>query len=902
MFMNLVFMKKKAVAPVVAMSLILVVAVLSVTGLSGWFSTFQSELFIDVEERGSDALLNSGIEAVIGNTLYFNSDKENLSINKISVGDDECDIPNNISLGLNKIDLTSCIGEKSGAFSVVVVTENKLYDKVNLIESDLPLISSTLINSLIGEILNFQTDETDLEIEQILVGGNVLFDMNVAPSGNYNKIISTTNAYNTYGCANDIGLSSDDDYTEIAALGFDFPFFDDIILGSFAGIEVDTNGVINFDDYDDYSNYNDDIEDYRYIAFTWVDMDTSNGGIYVCTDLGTSPDKYAVIRYVGEFYSSGELVEVEVVLHEIGTIDFNYGSVGNDSNNIVIGLSNGDTIFSYDTYLNDETSVLTDMTISYSRDPVQVPILTSYGYIDFDLGDYIAVDLVNGNQLIKLVTNKGNFTQTMDVGTLFDSCTLDGLTLNHSDSALFFTTSTVNYPTFCSSSSRVCRSGSYDGDNSYLFSSCNLLGFPASYEFRTTWSTDNNGVSSSNEIKLPLRSTGTYNFLVDWGDGNTDFISSWNQPETTHTYSSYGTKNLIIYGNIEGFGYDISGSGDDIEKLIDITQWGNFKFDNLGSTFYSAKDLQISALDAPNLTGVTNLSYMFYDADSFNQDINSWDVSGVTDMSYMFYNTATFDQPLNLWNTSSVTNMASMFRNSDAFSQNINSWNTSSVIKMDFMFYDADSFDQPLNLWITSNVVNMGSMFRVNNIFNQAIGMWDTSSVTDMSYMFGTAQAFNQPINSWNTSRVTDMNNMFSSSVFNKPIGSWDTSSVIDMKIMFSSSSFNQNISDWNTSSVTSIRSMFSANTAFSYDVGSWDMSKVTSMSYTFYNADSFNHDLSSWNVSSVIDMGGMFRDTNIFNQDLTSWCVSLIPSEPSSFASSSALSGGNKPVWGTCP
>jgi len=31
---------------------------------------------------------------------------------------------------------------------------------------------------------------------------------------------------------------------------------------------------------------------------------------------------------------------------------------------------------------------------------------------------------------------------------------------------------------------------------------------------------------------------GTYNTLVDWGDGNSDLITSWNQAEVTHTYAT----------------------------------------------------------------------------------------------------------------------------------------------------------------------------------------------------------------------------------------------------------------------------------------------------------------------------------------------------------------------------
>ena len=39
-------------------------------------------------------------------------------------------------------------------------------------------------------------------------------------------------------------------------------------------------------------------------------------------------------------------------------------------------------------------------------------------------------------------------------------------------------------------------------------------------------------------------------------------------------------------------------------------------------------------------------------------EINNWDVSNVTDMTQMFYNAESFNQPLNKWNVSKVTNMS----------------------------------------------------------------------------------------------------------------------------------------------------------------------------------------------------------------------------------------------------
>ena len=75
------------------------------------------------------------------------------------------------------------------------------------------------------------------------------------------------------------------------------------------------------------------------------------------------------------------------------------------------------------------------------------------------------------------------------------------------------------------------------------------LGKPR-FPFETIWNTENSvgsaGHSLTKQIKLPLVSTGTYNFTVDWGDGTTNQITVWNAATTTHTYSVAGVKTIKI--------------------------------------------------------------------------------------------------------------------------------------------------------------------------------------------------------------------------------------------------------------------------------------------------------------------------------------------------------------------
>jgi len=104
------------------------------------------------------------------------------------------------------------------------------------------------------------------------------------------------------------------------------------------------------------------------------------------------------------------------------------------------------------------------------------------------------------------------------------------------------------------------------------------------------------------------------------------------------------------------------------------------------------------------------MSSMFVSTNS-SPNIGGWDVSKVTDMGGMFYNANYFDENIGGWDTSSVTNMESLFRDAGVFNQNIGNWDTSSVTNMDRMFRGAPIFNQNLKGWCVVNISSEPELF-----------------------------------------------------------------------------------------------------------------------------------------------------------------------------------------------
>ena len=323
----------------------------------------------------------------------------------------------------------------------------------------------------------------------------------------------------------------------------------------------------------------------------------------------------------------------------------------------------------------------------------------------------------------------------------------------------------------------------------------------AQTEFITTWEVNDNDLS----ITIPTTGTG-YDYSIDFGDGNSENNITG---DVTHTYNSAGIYTVTISGNFPRI-YFLNNQTD-ADKILSINQWGSNPWQSMQSAFAGCSNLQILAVDTPDLSQATNLNFMF-SSTGINQPINNWDVSNITSMRGIFFTATNFNQPLDNWDVSNVTDMSYMFTAASAFNQPLNNWNVSNVTNMESMFSSNQSFNQPLNNWDVSNVTNMDKMF-TSSIYNQPLDNWDVSNVTSMQFLFSNSK-FNQPLNNWDVSSVTNMDNMFSSTEnFNQPLSNWDVSNVTTMFAIFSlAENFNQDLSNWNFNPAVDFRRIVSSS------------------------------------------------------------------------------------------
>ena len=446
--------------------------------------------------------------------------------------------------------------------------------------------------------------------------------------------------------------------------------------------------------------------------------------------------------------------------------------------------------------------------------------------------------------------------------------------------------------------------------------------------FVTTWDT-RLGVGTT----VTLAFAGTVDAMIDWGDGTVETVST--AGPHVHDYGVDSIYTVAVTGSVEG--YDgMNNSGDcpcnGQAKLVSVDQWGKLDFSSMKYAFSFCWNL-ISVPNTTNgLESVTDMSFMFYGATSFNGNISDWDTSSIADMSGMFYGADSFNCNIGGWDTSSVIDMSSMFNGATLFNRDISGWCVTQIPSKPSGFDTATtSWTLPRPVWgtcpptpsafITTWDTSLEAGTAVTLALAGTVDAWidwgDGSLAQHVTTpgphahdygidgiytveVAGSVTAYNSrdngsgelplieyidekkliSVDNWGRLGFSSMQNAFYycrnlTTVPNTTIG---LEFVTNMENMFLGATlFNSDISGWDTSSVTNMRGMFLAAESFNQDIGDWDTSSVTKMLSMFSTATLFNQDISDWDTSSVWNMGSMFQNASSFNQPIGGWDTSSV-------------------------
>ena len=496
--------------------------------------------------------------------------------------------------------------------------------------------------------------------------------------------------------------------------------------------------------------------------------------------------------------------------------------------------------------------------------------------------------------------------------------------------------------------------------------------------FITKWKTDNLGNSGDNQVKITTVLSETYDYTIFWGDGTSN---SGVTGDITHTYSAPGTYTVSITGTFPRITTDTPntpGDTSDKLKLIEVVQWGSNPWISMELAFSGCSNLDVTATDIPNLSNAMSMSNMFADCTNLvgTSAFNNWDVSTITDMRALFFDATLFNQDISNWNVSAVETMEFMFMFGDNFNQDISGWNVSSVTSMEDMFNSATNFDQDIGNWDISSLQTAEDMFAntalsTNNYDKLLIG-WNTldagetqipngitfnagnskycigenarNTLTDASGLDwiitdGGSNCDDAFITTWKTDnqggtndnsiRIPALGGIFNYSVdwgdgtietgitgltehTYSAAGTYDVTITGDFpRILFDNALFINTgslqpgadrlkiieVKQWGTISWSTMeRAFYGCENLDVTATDTPDLSNVTRLTQMFNSCYSLigTVGFDSWDVSTIDDMRSTFAGAKLFNQSINSWNVSNVTQMFSMFAAAEVF---NQPL-----
>ncbi len=167
--------KKKGIGPVIASSLLIVVAVVAIIGFQTWFNSYSSTMFSDVESQSQSSVSQTKIDQLLGDTLYFrNGFSENLTITDVKIGGNSCGISmtsnsssltqislnSNCTTNLTSSKIEAVVYTNKGPYSTYFYNRNVTASASLSSNSSEEVVNLTLRNNVVNQSLRFNDDDS----------------------------------------------------------------------------------------------------------------------------------------------------------------------------------------------------------------------------------------------------------------------------------------------------------------------------------------------------------------------------------------------------------------------------------------------------------------------------------------------------------------------------------------------------------------------------------------------------------------------------------------------------------------------------------------------------------------------------------------------------------------------
>ena len=107
--------------------------------------------------------------------------------------------------------------------------------------------------------------------------------------------------------------------------------------------------------------------------------------------------------------------------------------------------------------------------------------------------------------------------------------------------------------------------------------------------------------NDGDSFTIPCRDIGTFNAVIDWGDGSTDTITTFDAAALQHTYATAGVKTIKVSGTFTNIQF---ANGGDRAKVLGVLNLGIVGWENLKNAFYGCNNMDVFIAGATNTHSV----------------------------------------------------------------------------------------------------------------------------------------------------------------------------------------------------------------------------------------------------------------------------------------------------------